>query len=150
MKKQLFAIGLSAGMLLMAGQAFALDYAPGKAPTSSPAQNTAPAAPAAASQMQTYVSQLSQGTMSAQDQRAMYQLMESMGSQITAANGAQNIGYRTMSFAQPTGGFTAPVGYSGTVAWLSLMSIITQILIWAVLLLLIAALWHWLKKHKHN
>jgi hypothetical protein len=148
-KKMLFALGLSGVLFLFAGQALA-------AANSQPAA-VQPAGSAATlqlsqlssgQQLQAYMTQMGQGSLSAQNQMALYKMLQGM----TPVSG--NVAYygtsanRALMLPQSAG--SGVLGYSTGQAWLSLMSIITTILVWVVLLLLIAVLWHWLKKHKHS
>jgi hypothetical protein len=148
-KKMLFALGLSGVLFLFAGQALAAaNSQPAAAqPTGSAATLQTPQL-SSGQQLQTYLSQMGQGSLSAQNQIALYKMMQ----QTTPVSG--NVMYygtpaaRSGILSQTAG--SVVLGYSTGQAWLSLMSIITTILVWVALLLLIAVLWHWLKKHKHS
>ncbi len=59
-----------------------------------------------------------------------------------------NYQYKMMA-AQPMGTSMAGVYASRAAVWFSLMSVITIVLVWIVLIQLIFVLFHWLKKHKH-
>lgn len=135
MKKTISILAASLA-LLWAGTALAQNY------PSFMMQNSASAQVAQQyqQQMEGYMSQLSQGSLSAQDQMAMYQLIQSIRYQA----GAGNMMYFQRSLA---GGLFS--GVSRQAAWFGLMFVITVVLVWAVLLLLICFLWHLLKKHRH-
>lgn len=139
-KKTLFALGASVGMFLVAGQTLAVAVAPG-----SLNPNMLQTMEQNSQQMQAYMAQLAQGTLSSQDQMAMATLMQPTPGNFTMAIGGTqgNMGYRVMA-GKPG------LGHSGQAAWFGLMFIFTVMMVWVVLLLLIGVLWHHLKKHKHS
>ncbi|MDR3642684.1 MAG: hypothetical protein P4L74_03610 [Candidatus Doudnabacteria bacterium] len=153
MKKTLVAIGLSSVMFLLAGQALAAAYAsPEEAAAAAQSGNSAvmmqQSAAVAGQQTQSLMTQLGQGSLSPQDQMSLYKMLQA--TPVTRGN--------VMYYGAPFGQTNlmsrltaAPVLGSGTQqAWFSLMSILTTVLVWVVLLLLIAVLWHWLMSHKHS
>ena len=127
-KKALFTAGLAFGLFLAAGQAFAAVIEPAAAGETQPpsAYQQAVAVPAQP------VYQQSQG----------YPIMVTSG-----ALGTGNVGYRTAAFGQPQ---AMMLGYGNNGSWLGLMTVITTVLVWIVLIQLIFVLSHWLKKHKHD
>lgn len=118
-RKTLFALGLSAGMFLMAGQAMAVAYAPGEAPEG-----------------------VSVTGMPISGQKVLGQQGNMMWAQ--GAPGEFNIK------AMPMGGMAYKHFGGNMHAWLGLMLVLTVMMVWVALLLLIAVLWHHLKKHKHS
>jgi hypothetical protein len=123
-KKILFAIAASAVLLLAAGQALAVAYAPGTG----------------ASQTQ---------GVSVQPTGMIQATAQSTWPQTVTTSGGQNVMYRTLS-----GGQIAPMmlaSYSGRdEIFYGLIFVITTVLVWIVLIQLIFVLYHWLKKHKHT
>jgi len=74
------------------------------------------------------------------------------GTQVWGQTGQGNMMYRTMPGSQTLSASTMTAGaYAGRQAvWFGLVSVITTVLVWIVLIQLIFVLAHWLKKHKHN
>lgn len=145
MKKYLVFLSLSTTLFLLAGQALAAAYMQPIMATSTGNFETTNPQLLNSQQLQAYMGQMGQGRLSPQDQMAFYQLMHSLGYS-TGAPMMGNFSYSRMSglpaFSMMSG------NANGLTPWFSLMSIITTVLVWVALLLLIAVLWHWLKKHK--
>lgn len=132
MKKTLLVAALSLGVLLAGGVALAAAIAPVPSPTSGAMMQSWPTG---GQQMQ------SSGAMM---RTGMPCVM------MNQADGSSNMMYRT----SPCGGMMAPnmMAYygRGMAGWLGLMFVLTVLLVWIVLLLLIAVLWHMLKKHRKS
>jgi hypothetical protein len=155
-KKIWLSLGMSGVMFFLAGQALAAAYAPGTMMNNTQSGTTITGTMPNAQvwqqdsqQLQAYKNKLVQGTLTPQDQMAMYQLLESMNS-MNIAGGASlnNVAYTSLP-TQLTGGSMMASYANERVVWMGLVSIITTILIWIVLIQLIFVLYHWLKKHKH-
>ena len=142
LKKVLFGVGVSVAMALVASQALAVAFAPGVMGNFDAMQQQS-------QQMQAYMAQLAQGTLSPQDQMNMARLMQTRPGTFTMAIAGEqgDMGYKVM--AGNAGVFMAR-GHGNQAAWFALMFIFTVMMVWVVLLLLIGVLWHQLKKHKHH
>lgn len=162
MKRLLLGVGLSAGLLLLASQALAAAYVPtGQSNSAVTQQNPGTNAMAQsqlnAQRMQdysTYVTALQQGTLTADQQKALYQLMSlnswqapaQAGMMTTAGQG--NVMYRSAGMMLPPVFTYGMSGQSTQASWFGLMFILTVAMVWVALLLLIAFLFKMLKKHK--
>lgn len=159
-KKILFAFGASGALLLTASSALAVTYAPSSGTGMMQNQPVVVQfSQANAQEMQNYLQQLQQGTLSAADQKALYQAMQGYGYPMMgyfAASTTNPAGLRMVSGSAGNVGYitAGPFGMMGYgtagLAWYGLMSILSVALIWVVLLLLIALLWKHIKKHKNG
>jgi hypothetical protein len=129
-KKLWFVISLSAGLLLFAGTALAAAYAPATGTSGTMMMNQG-AQPS-----------MMMGAASGKLMMPCPMMMQQ--------DTGTNMMYRTFPCGQPNYGNYPIMSYGHQAEWLGLMFIFTVMLVWVVLLLLIAVLWHHLKKHKHN
>lgn len=136
-KKFLFSLGLSAILFLLAGQAVAAAYPQPATAANLGNSETTGQQLLGSQQMQGYLAQMQQGSLTPQNQMALYQMLQ-----------AQRSGMLSY-YGPPANGLSA-FSYSPYQAWLGLVSVITTVLVWAVLLLLISVLWHLRRKHKHS
>lgn len=143
MKKVIFGSIVSLG-LLVASQVFAMAYDPA---TKNAMMNngsgslTIQAVEQDPGSMKMYVQNLQQGSLSPAQQMEFYKMMQ--GQMGVMQPSAMNYQY----MASPS---LAISNYNRQAAWVGLMIVMTVILVWVVLLLLIALLWHQVKKHKHH
>ncbi|MFA5991507.1 MAG: hypothetical protein WC794_04665 [Candidatus Doudnabacteria bacterium] len=139
--------------IILPASAKALSYGRGMMGTTISTNNSDvvyQAQPVDSQKIQDYMFKLQNGNLNADEQKEMYGLINTpplmMGSvSAIPALGGQQFGYRTM-MATP---FSMMSGYNNQFVWYSLMCVITVILLWAVLLLSIVALYRWIKLKKH-
>jgi hypothetical protein len=121
----------------------AVAYAPGDAPSmSAPTQFQTPVQPPSE-----FMSGLEQGSLTSQQQQQLYQMIASSGGQYAMALNplSGNLRYQ---LAFPGSGMAFP--QNNFIKWFQLMFVITIILVWVFLLLSIAVLFNWIKKHKQR
>ncbi len=159
--KKYLALSISAGMLLIAGQALAAAvYEPDRpagmmvVTGTAEATPTTQALPANFEKVRAMMEKLQAGTLTADEQKDLYGAMTQPQKMMTLKSTASgNVDYQVFKGApgsMMSQGFANNYGYEGPRAWFGLMLVISVALVWVVLMLLIGVLWHHMRKHKHN
>lgn len=144
---------LATAILLPAAGVKALSYGRGMMGTTISANNNDvvyQAQLADVQKIQDYMVKLQNGNLNADEQKEMYSVMNSPAPMMGFAPTTSVFGGRQNGYGMMSGfyGTTMP-GYSHQFMWYSLMCVITIILLWAVLLLSIVALYKWIKLKNH-
>ena len=120
-RKALFSISLSVGMLLVAGQALA-------------AAQPSP---------------IGTQTTTAAKQDVLFNRAVTPCIMMGQSSAMGTYSFRDCDNVMYGKGYSFSHSRGNMGAWIGLMFVLTVMMVWAVLLLLIAVLWHHLKKHKH-